>query len=149
MMVRATVAAALAATLAIASAAAQEGEAIGLSARLDRPAPVYAVGDGLVLTVVTRRDAALRIWLRDPAGKLSRLYPSSPTGEPLGLQAGKPLRIPARGSLRVTPPEGRYELLLTAEAAASDRSLTSADSRLAGRSAREQRTLAFRVEDAR
>jgi hypothetical protein len=142
-------AAALLGVLAGPPAAAQESQAIGLSARLDRPAPVYAVDDGLVLTVTARRDSSLRIWLRDPAGRLSRLYPSNATGEPLSLQAGRPLRIPSRGALRVTPPVGRYELLLTAEAAAADRSLTSADSRLAGRQAREQRTIAFTVEQAK
>ena len=120
---------------------------IRLSAMLDRPAGVYAVGDPISLSVFVERDAALRVWLRDPSGKIVPVIPPTAGGEPLHLRGGERVRLPRTGAFRITPPTGRYEFLLTATTAApGKRSLTDADSRLAGRAAREQRTIAFLVE---
>jgi hypothetical protein len=127
--------------------AATPEQAIGLKIAVDRPAGVYAVGDVIALTVSVSRDAAVRVWLREPSGKITAVIPSGPEGEPVRVRAGERARLPRSGGFRITPPAGRYEFLVTATTGgAGGRTLTDADSRLAGREVREQRSLSFMVE---
>jgi hypothetical protein len=136
----------LLATLSAAASFPAE-QAIGLTVALDRPAGAYAIGDTISLTVSASRAAAVRVWLREPSGTLTPVFPDSPRGEAVHLQAGQRIRLPRTGALRITPPAGRYEFLVTATSeAGGSRSITDADSRLAGRDVREQRTIPFTVE---
>ncbi|WP_448661514.1 DUF4384 domain-containing protein [Sphingomonas sp. CJ20] len=132
---------------AAAIGAASPVEGIGLNVAVDRPAGVYAVGDTISLTVSVARDAAVRVWLRDPSGKITPVIPARAEGEPIRVRAGERARLPRSGGLRITPPAGKYEFLVTATTdGGGDRSLTDADSRLAGRAVREQRSVSFKVE---
>lgn len=134
--------------LLAASGSAAAPDAIGLSVALDRPAGVYALDDRVHLDISVARAAAVRVWLRDPAGDTSPVIPATETGEPLRLRAGERVRLPRGGAgFRITPPAGRYEFLVVATGdAGGDRSLLDAGSRLAGQAVREQRTIRFTVE---
>jgi hypothetical protein len=120
-----------------------------VSVKLNRAAPVYAVGDGLSLTIQSNRDATVRIWLVDSAGKLSPIAPSAADDSPPRLLPGRPLRVPAKGEIKLTSVPGRYELRVTAVRRwAETRSLfETADARLPGESFRQQRSVTFVVED--
>lgn len=123
-------------------------DAINLSATLDRPGAVYGVGDSIAITLSASRDVSVRLWLRDPAGKLTAVIPRQPDGAPVHVHAGEHLRLPPRGGFRITPPAGRYSFLITATTDVDNgRSLLDADSRLAGQSKREQRVVPFSVEN--
>lgn len=130
--------------------AAAAAERLGLTVHLDRPAAFYAVGDTFFLTVQTEKDAWISVWLVEAGGRLERLIPATDGGLRLRTVAGQPLRIPKRGAFPVGDPPGRYQLRVTAEAAdgGGSRSLTNADSRLAGRETREEQVLTFKVEDS-
>ncbi|MEG3123844.1 DUF4384 domain-containing protein [Sphingomonas sp. GB1N7] len=133
---------------AVAMATIGGDEAINLSAALDRPGAVYAVGDSITITLSASRDVGVRLWLRAPSGKLTPVIPSQADGAPVYVRAGDRARFPRTGGFQITPPAGKYAFLITATTDIdSGRSLLDADSRLAGQSKREQRMLAFNVEN--
>ena len=122
-------------------------ENINLEAHLDRPAPIYAVGDHLNLSVQASRNSILSVILVDSAGEILRVAPKRP-GQNLRLEKGKVVTLP----FTVTPPVGHYELRIVATDASSNRTtrgIETADARLSDRDLREDKTLSFEVMDPR
>lgn len=116
---------------------------LALRVELDRPAPIYAPGEAVAVTISTARDATVDIWMIDEAGRQTPVVRSAsvradaPTrfavvdrkhGGALGLNE---IQVIARGVSSAPQPETR--------------SLTDASSRLAGRANREEVRVVFQV----
>lgn len=115
---------------------------LGLRAQLDRPDPVYAVGEPLGLLIVTDREATIEIWDLSPGGSLTRLLPNLP----LSAGPGRPLRLPMRGQrFEVGDSPGVSELHVIARSATPERAAVQADARRPGSDRRQEVRLRYRV----
>jgi hypothetical protein len=121
------------------------GEALGLRATLDRPQPVYAIGEQLTLTISINREATIELWELDAHGSLTKLLPA--TGQTLSVGPGRPLKLPARGqSFDVGGPAGVNELHVIARAALPTRTRDlGADRSLARNDLRQEVRLCYTV----
>lgn len=123
---------------------ADQGLPIGLRASLDRPEPVYALGERLGLTITAAREASIEIWELDAGGKLNKILPAR--GETLLVGPGRPLKLPMPGqNFAVGPPLGVTELHIIARTGILDRSVDAADARLAGRAQRQDLKLRYTI----
>jgi hypothetical protein len=116
---------------------------------LDRPAPIYAVNDHLVLTIVAASNVELEIWEVSATGAVNKIVPGEANAQPLRLGAGQTLHFPPGGGrLRIEGPAGPYQLKVVARAVeANTRSLGSAGARLAGAQVRDEWQVHYKVVD--
>jgi hypothetical protein len=120
---------------------------IGLTARLDRRSPVYAVGEAMTLTIRVRRAATIEVWELDQSGRLSRIAPAE--GQALTAGPAQALVLP-RGPQRyvIAGPPGISELRIIARAAPPaqpTRDVGTASARLSHRALRQDLRLCYRI----
>jgi hypothetical protein len=119
----------------------QTARPLGLRAALDRPEPVYAVGDPFGVVIATDYEALIEIWDIGPDGSLTRLLPDTH----LSAGPGRPLRLPMQGQRFEIGDELGFSEFLVIARAAPTRAVARADARLPGSNARQEVRLRYRV----